>query len=195
MRSMWQMCRSGRTPGTTVLAVQPLTAPVLVAAGLLVAGGAPKVLRPDPARLALRSVGLRVPGRLVRVGGAAEAVVGVVALVGGGRVAVALLAASYAGFTAFLALALRRGGVVSSCGCVGRADTPPTVPHAVLTGLLAVLAAAAAASGTSGGLLGLAALPAGTAVVVAALSALAGWLGWLVLTALPHVLRSPVRPA
>ena len=31
----------------------------------------------------------------------------------------------YAGFTAFVVLALRRGGVLSSCGCFGRADTPP----------------------------------------------------------------------
>jgi hypothetical protein len=51
-----------------------------------------------------------------------------------------LVALSYLGFAAFVGLALRRGSPVSSCGCFGRADSPPTVSHAALN-----LAAAATA--------------------------------------------------
>ena len=54
------------------------------------------------------------------------------------------MALSYLGFAAFVALALRRGSPVSSCGCFGsgnKADSPPTVGHVVLN-----LAAAATAA-------------------------------------------------
>ena len=44
-----------------------------------------------------------------------------------------LVAASYAAFTAFVLLARSRGGVLASCGCFGRADTPPTTTHVVVT--------------------------------------------------------------
>ena len=35
---------------------------------------------------------------------------------------------------------LQRGGVLASCGCFGRADTPPTRTHAVVTAGLALVA-------------------------------------------------------
>src|SRR3954447_17505841 len=101
----------------------PATAPLLVAAALLVIAGLPKVLRPRDTVGALRSVGVRAPARLVRLGGAAEAAAGVAAPVAGGAIPAALVALSYLGFTAFLAVALGRGGAIASCGCLGRSDT------------------------------------------------------------------------
>ncbi len=123
--------------------VSPWSGPLLAAAGLLVAAGAPKVLRPDSAVRALRSVQLRVPASAVRLGGAVEAAVGAAAVMTGARWAAALVAASYLAFAGFVALALRTGGVIASCGCFGRADTPPTRVHIAVNLLLAAGAAAA----------------------------------------------------
>lgn len=164
-----------------------LTGPVVVAAGLLAAAGAPKIARPVPAVGALRSVGVRVPRVAVRVFGAAETVLGLVVLLAGGRVATALVAASYAGFTGFVAVALRRGGAVSSCGCVGRADTPPTVTHLAVTGGLAVLTAAGAATGAPAGIPASLSHSPGPTVAVLVLAAVAGWFAWLALAELPRL--------
>jgi hypothetical protein len=168
--------------------VHALDGPVLAAAALLVAAGAPKVARPDDALGALRSIGVRVPGAVVRGLGAAEAALGAIALLVGGRIAVALVAASYAGFTAFVLRALGTGGAVSSCGCVGRPDTPPTPAHVVVTGALAVLCAVAAA-GSPAGLPAMLGGEPGQAVVVITLAALIGWLCWLALAEMPRLAR------
>src|SRR5207342_1113325 len=79
--------------------VNDLAIPFVVAAALLVAGGALKASRPLRTATALRAAGLRGGARLVRVGGVAEIVVGVGALVWGTRVWGVLVAVSYATFT------------------------------------------------------------------------------------------------
>jgi hypothetical protein len=157
--------------------VSVLLAPFAAAAMLLVAAGAPKARRPDPAVRALRSVGWRVPPAAVRVLGAAEAALGLVALTMGGRPVSVLVAVSYAAFTGFVVVALRRGGALASCGCFGRPDTPPTVVHAALTGGLALLAAAAAAAPV-------APLRAADPVLLG-FAALLTWLCYLALAVLP----------
>jgi len=121
-----------------------LAGPFLAAAALLAVAGAAKVLDPAPLVRALRSVGLRLPPRVVRVGAGAEAGLGAAALLTGSRPAALLVALSYAAFTGFVLLALARGGVLASCGCFGKQDVPPTRTHAALTGALAVVAAAVA---------------------------------------------------
>src|SRR5438270_9394391 len=126
------------------------TAPLIVASTLLAIAGAPKSLQPANTVGALRSVGVRVPPAMVRVFGAIETVLGLTAMATGARALAALVAISYAGFSAFLLVALRRGGAVSSCGCVGRADTPPTRAHLVVTISLTVACAAAAFAGADG---------------------------------------------
>lgn len=165
--------------------MQPLTGPALAAALVLVAAGVPKLARPVTTVGALRSVGLPASGVLVRLLAAAEVCVGVLALVVGGRVAVGLVAASYAVFIAFLVRALRHGGAVSSCGCVGRPDTPPTVAHLVVTVLLCGLSAAAVADPPSGvaGVVG----SGGDGVLTVAFAALGAWLVWLALAELPRL--------
>src|SRR5689334_14225770 len=114
------------------------TAPLLVASLLLLLAGAPKAADPTLTVGALRSVGLLVPPLVVRLFGAGEAAVGLATLLTGSRPLAALVAVSYAGFSAFLVVALRSGGAVSSCGCVGRPDTPPTGSHLAVTVMLAV---------------------------------------------------------
>jgi len=160
-------------------------APVWVAALLLVLAGAPKVVRPGPTARAMRR--LRVPATdwLVRLLGAAEAVLGVATLATGARPLVAAVAASYAAFTAIIVIALRRDGPLASCGCLGRADTPPTWAHAVVTAALAATATAAAATaGTTTGALAADWSP--RTLAVAGYAGLATWCVWLVFTLLPH---------
>ena len=125
-----------------------LAGPYLASAALLVVAGAAKLLDPLPLVRALRSAGLALRqgllAPLVRLAALAELALGVLAVVTGAALAAAGVALSYAAFTAFVLVALRRGGVLASCGCFGRADTPPTATHVVVTGVLALVAAAVA---------------------------------------------------
>ena len=69
---------------------------------------------------------------LVRAGGIAEAVVAVAALATGWWFLALLVAASYLAFALFVIGALRAGKPLSSCGCFGKVDTPPTMVHVVI---------------------------------------------------------------
>ena len=89
-------------------------------------------------------MGLPAPAALVRVGALAELLLGVLAIASGSRLAAAGVALSYAAFTVFVLVALRRGGVLASCGCFGKADTPPTATHVAVTAAAAGVAAAVA---------------------------------------------------
>jgi hypothetical protein len=169
--------------------MEAATAPLLVASLLLIVAGLPKLRTPAPTTGALRSIGVHVPDTVVRVGGAAEAALGAVTAVTGNRIAAAVVAASYVGFSAFLIVALTRGGMVASCGCLGRPDTPPTRSHVLVTVALAVGAAAATAFGATGlADLGLSAHSA----TILGLTAVTGWLAWTVFALLPHA-RFPRR--
>jgi len=123
--------------------------PLAAMAGLLALGGALKVRRPGPTVNALRAAGLPAGDVVVRLGAAAELVVGVGTLVFHGPVFPALLGASFAAFTGFVAVALARHTPLDSCGCFGEPDTPPTVLHLVVTGAAALVGVGAAATGTS----------------------------------------------
>lgn len=131
-----------------------LAGPFLVAAALLAAGGASKVLRPANTARALREMGLPASAPLVRGGAALELAVAAGALAGGGRMFAGLLAASYLAFTAFVVVALRRGTPLSTCGCFGATDTPPTAVHVGINLAAAAVAGAVALGGRgAGGLL------------------------------------------
>ncbi len=165
--------------------MHPLTGAALAAAFVLVAAGLPKFARPATTVGALRSVGLPASSAVVRMLSAAEVVVGSVAAVAGGRVASALVAASYAAFTIFLVLALRRDGAVSSCGCVGRADTPPTWSHLIVTVVLGGLGGVAVVM-PSGGLVDVFRAGADGPLTVV-FAGLAAWFVWLVVADLPRL--------
>lgn len=166
-----------------------LTGPALVAASLLVVAGAMKVVDPAMTVGALRALRLPSSPTLVRVGAAAEVVLGVVAITFGGSVWWWLVAASYLAFAGFVVAALLAGTMVGSCGCFGREDTPPHVVHVVLDLLLAAVAVAAAVQGLGAPLDAIADDP-GIGAVVVALSALALFLLHAAFVDLP---RSLVR--
>ena len=166
--------------------------PFAAAAGLLAGAGALKAARPHATARALKDMGL--PGRLslvaglVRVGGAAEAVVGGAALLAGAsalRLLAITVAASYVGFAAVVAFALAKGTAVSSCGCFGATDTPPTVAHVVVD-VGAALTAVAVAMGPGGGLPGVLARQPLAGIPLVLLLVVACYLAWLALTALPR---------
>ena len=161
------------------------TAPLLVASALLAVAGAPKVVRPVNTLGALRSVGVRVSPVTVRLFGGLEASLGIATLATGARVLAALVAASYAAFSVFLVIALRSGGAVSSCGCLGRADTPPTRSHLVVTAALTMTSGLAAGTGADG-LSSITWSP--TSATTLCFAAVSIWLVWLIFTALPHLL-------
>jgi hypothetical protein len=103
--------------------------PGLALAGLLAAAGAIKVVDPSTTVGALRAIGLPSYTLLVRSGAMGEVVLGVCAIAFGGEIAWLLVALSYAAFACFVAWALRLGTPIGSCGCFGRADTPPHPVH------------------------------------------------------------------
>lgn len=102
------------------------------------------MIKPGTTVLALRSIRLPAAGWLVRLLGAVEVMVGTAAITVGGVVPAVLVAGSYAGFAAFVGVAMVRGGVLSSCGCFGKPDTPPTRLHVVMNLSAAAVAGAVA---------------------------------------------------
>jgi Methylamine utilisation protein MauE len=132
--------------------VSVLAGPFTIAAALLAIGGALKAVRPRDTALALTAVGVRLPRflstrLLVRIGGAVEVVIGVGAMATGGPVFAVLVAASYFAFAGFVVVALRSGKPISSCGCFGKVDTPPSPVHVVLDLAFGAVAVAAAVVG------------------------------------------------
>ncbi len=163
--------------------------PFDVAAALLAAAGASKVFAPNDTSTALRAAGLPAPPGLVRVAGLVEASIGAAALATGSWIAAALVGGSYAGFAAFVLLALRRGTPLASCGCFGKADTPPTRLHAVLD-LGAVAASVAVALDPGPDLAGvLRAQPLG-GVPFVLLVVIGAGLAYVALTSLPRALAA-----
>jgi hypothetical protein len=165
----------------TLPPMQAFTGLVLAASALLALSAVPKLAVPTSTILALRSVGMAWAGpKTVRSLAGLELAVGVGAIVVGGRVVDGVVALLYAGFSAFLVLALGRPG--ASCGCTGRHDTPPTASHLVMTTVFTAGAVAAAVPGGHTGLwlLSRSGHP-GEVLIVGALAMLATWLGWAIL--------------
>ncbi|GAA4348495.1 MauE/DoxX family redox-associated membrane protein [Angustibacter luteus] len=167
----------------------------LAAAVLLVLAGLPKLRDPLPLVRAVRSVGLPAGRTPVRAAAAAEVLGGVLALVRPGRLTAVLVAVAYLVFTGFVALALSRGGVLGSCGCFGRPDTPPTRAHLVVTGLLAASGVAVALDPPAGTWWAAATDDPALAVAVLGFAVLLTWLSYLVIAVLPTVTPSAVRSA
>ncbi|WP_432496880.1 MauE/DoxX family redox-associated membrane protein [Kineococcus gypseus] len=174
--------------------------PHLAGCALLLVAGVAKLRRPDGTARALRAQHLPAGTGAVRLLGAGEVALALAALAGAPGAAWAV-AAAYAGFTAFVVVALVRDAPLSSCGCFGEPDLPPTRTHVVVTALLAAASAGTAVAGTAGGAAtgaaGLLAAGAPAAAAAAGLTALVAWLALLSLTALPRLAaaRRPLRTA
>jgi hypothetical protein len=175
----------------------------LVAAGLLCVAGVAKAARPDDTARALAPL---LPGRpslptmrwIVRSVALLEATLGAVAIVFPRPATVGLVAVSYLSFCGVVASVRRRGGPLATCGCFGRADTPPTVLHLVVDLVLAGAAATVAFGASQQGTLAseLAHQPWG-GVPLLFVSAVGIWLTALALSALAALTaaRRLVRPA
>ncbi len=124
-----------------------LAGPFVIAVALLGAAGCAKAVSPAGTSGALRA--LRLPSRhaWVRLGGMLEVVLALGALATGNALLAALVAVSYAVFAVFVATALRAGTALSSCGCLGKVDTPPHGLHVALNACAAAVAVGAAARG------------------------------------------------
>ena len=167
-----------------------LAGPFSAMAVLLAAGGVAKLIRPDGTTRALAAAALPNRVALVRLGAAAETVVGVGALVVGGPVGPVLVAAAYLVFVGFLIRSMRRAKGAGSCGCFGANEAPPSRVHIGFDVLAAVTAAGAAVTDWPGVGSILADQPAaGLPFVV--FVAVTAFLGYLTLTALPAVLTAP----
>jgi len=105
----------------------------LSAALLLVSGGA-KLADPASTSGALRVAGLVSGSGVVYTLAVAEIATGAFSLLSGGALAGWGMAALYGGFGLFVAFALRRRIPISSCGCFGKVDTPPSIVHLFLNG-------------------------------------------------------------
>jgi hypothetical protein len=156
---------------------------------LVVVAGAVKAVRPATTTRALDEVGLRLPPLAVRVGGLVEVAVGGSALATGGWAPALLVAVSYGLFATFVAVALRRGTPLSSCGCFGRDDTPPTVGH-LLFNIGAAGVAAAFALGSPTDVMARLSNEPGAGVPFVLLVVVAAGLAGLALTELPRTLAS-----
>jgi hypothetical protein len=163
--------------------------PFLAAAALLVVAGVPKVGDPLPLVRALRAAGMPVPRLLVRGFALAEVAIGGWAVVAPGRVSSGLVAAAYLVFTVFVARVLARGGVLGSCGCFGKADTPATRTHLTLTAAAALVALWATIDPPRGVWSG---VDAATLTTVG-LGAVIGFLAWQVMAVLPTTTPAAVR--
>jgi hypothetical protein len=167
-----------------------LIGPYLAACLLLVAAGAAKVARPDDTARAVGSV-VRLPLRplrtLVRAGAAAEAALGLVALLRPAPVTAGLVAASYLGFAGFVAVARATGGPLATCGCFSTPDTPATRTHVAVTLGFAVSAAVVAAGVPAGWITHVLADQPWRGVPVVLLAVLCAWLAYLAMTRLALV--------
>ncbi len=169
--------------------------PFLVGTVVLAVAGAGKLRHPDGTAQALRTQGLPSHRGLVQALGVLELLTAGAA-VAGSSVAAWGVSAFYTGFTGFVLLALLRGRPMSSCGCFGEPDLPPTRTHVGVTALLAVAASTAASSGAVGVPPVLALGPAG-ALSTFAVTALLCALCLLTLTGLPRLTaaRTTIRGA
>lgn len=168
-----------------------LTAPYAACAVLLLVAAAPKLRDPMPLARALRSAGLPAGRGLARaIAGVEVAVAGIALTVAGAPAAIAVCGL-YVGFSAFLIRALRRGGLVASCGCFGRPDTPATRAHLAVTLGGALVAAAVAARPAWGAP---PTDPGGWAITVAG-AALIAFVAWQVMDVLPTTTAASVRSA
>jgi hypothetical protein len=166
--------------------VEILSAPLAVAAVVLVVAGALKVADPVPAVGALRQLGVPAGNGSVRAVALLEVAVGAAALVLAGPVPAVLVAISYLAFTGVVIAALRAGTMISSCGCFGRDDTPPDASHVLVNLALAAVAAGAAISGSPNPWDAVVSAGAVEGVLAVALVALGSWMVVLVYTALPQ---------
>lgn len=122
-----------------------LAGPYLAITALLALGGALKVVRPEETATALAALRFPAQNWLVRTLGVLEVTIGTLAFTSATALLSALTAVTYVAFAGFVLLARHSSTPVQSCGCFGKAETPPSMIHvafnlaaAAIAGLIAV---------------------------------------------------------
>lgn len=169
--------------------MEALAGPFAMAAVLLVGAGAKKVVDPTMTVGALRNAGLSVGAPAVRVAAGVELVLGAAALMIPSAPLASAIALSYLAFAAFVSYALMSGKPVGTCGCFGKADTPPSAVHIGINLALAIVAGAVAASGGVD-VLGVVADQPLAGVPFVLWVGLGAWLVFLSLSALPRTMAA-----
>ena len=165
-----------------------------LAAALLAAAGAAKLVRPGSIAQALYAAGLPGSAWVARAIAAAEVLVGVAALARPSWLTALGLAGTYLAFAVFVAYLKVARPASTSCGCAGGHDVPPSWLHVCLNLLAVAIAVTAVAVGMPSAWafassLGWAAVPA-----VAGL-AVAGWLLTVVVAEVPAALSVWTAPS
>jgi hypothetical protein len=166
-----------------------LAGPFAAVVAVLAAGAVLKALKPADTARALSAFGLPGSAPAIRLLSVVEVVIAAGALLLGNRLLATLVALSYAGFAAFVVVALRRELPLATCGCFGAVDSPPTPLHVVLNVLAAAVAGAVALDGGWAPVTVIADQPLG-GLPFLVLTATAAYLMYLCLTLLPHLRAS-----
>jgi hypothetical protein len=167
--------------------VPAISGPFVIAGALLALAAAQKLLDPRNTVGALRALGLPSRPLIVRAGAAGELAIGASALTVAHPAPAVLVALSYVAFAGFVLAALRKGAMIGTCGCLGRAETPPSAVHVVVDIVFAVVASVwAVGYADAAPLAGLGDAPGGGAPFVM-LAALGLGLVYVALTELPRV--------
>jgi len=114
---------------------------------LLVFAGIAKLLYPRPAADLMGALGFPAGAWFARLAGGAEVALGVVVLAVSGPAPAMAAAGVYFLFALVALLALNRG--LSSCGCFGQVDSPPSRIHVIGNLFFATVCVLAAGAGTS----------------------------------------------
>jgi len=120
-----------------------------VVCALLVLAGAFKLRDPRAAKQSLARSGLDLPAPAIRGLGAAEIVVGAVAVIRPTVLTAALVAVAYGVFCVFMARLLRADGS-AGCGCFGGGSESIGVTHVILNAIACAVAALAAVAPPAG---------------------------------------------
>lgn len=110
----------------------PHSGPVLALMALLALAGVYKISDPSPTSGALRAAGLPSSRRLVLGLGGLELITGLAGVFIGGPIPPLAAAAMYLSFALFVGNALWNRLPISSCGCLGARETPPSPVHVVV---------------------------------------------------------------
>lgn len=134
--------------------MSPHSGVVLALLALLALAGISKLLRPIPTVGALRLAGFPSSVLLVRCLGLTEVTVGVAGVITGSPVWALAAALLYGSFAFFVIYALNRRLPISSCGCFGATETPPSALHVIvnLTAVLTLIGATMFPIGPWGGM-------------------------------------------
>lgn len=166
-----------------------IAGPYLAVTALLALGGALKVARPNETATALAALGLPSQSFLIRGLGVTEIAIGTVAFGTAHPIASMLTAGAYLSFTGFVIMARRAKTPVQSCGCFGKAETPPSIIH-ITVNLAAAGIAALIAARPIPGLTKLLSDQPGAGVPLLLLIAVIIYLLYVALTALPQTFRA-----